>query len=171
MQDITIQAKKPDEHYMLEAIKQAQIAEESGDVPIGACIEYEGRIIARACNQRELLKDPTAHAEMIAITQASEYIGSWRLHGCTLYVTLEPCTMCAGAMVLARMDRLVYACDDPKTGAARSLYNIVQDERLNHRLEVKRGVLEDPCSMMLSDFFKRRREQIAENKKLQKDND
>ncbi|AQQ08859.1 tRNA-specific adenosine deaminase [Sedimentisphaera cyanobacteriorum] len=170
MQDITKSAPKPDEHYMLEAIKQAQIAEEAGDVPIGACIEYEGKIIARACNQRELLKDPTAHAEMIAITQASEYIGSWRLHGCTIYVTLEPCTMCAGAMVLARMDRLVYACDDPKTGAARSLYNIVQDERLNHRLEVARGVLEEPCSIMLSDFFKRRREQTAENKRLQKNN-
>lgn len=150
---------------MLEAIKLAVRADEEGDVPIGACIVYNDRIIARAWNQRELLQDPTAHAEMIALTQASEFIGSWRLGGCTMYVTLEPCSMCAGAMVLARLDRLVYGCRDPKTGAAGSLYNIVQDERLNHRLQVKEGVLEQPCSMMLSDFFRRRREEKAREDK------
>ena len=168
MQKTLEPSPKPDEHYMLEAVKQAQYAEENGDVPIGACIVYEGRIIARACNQRELLKDPTAHAEMIAITQAAEFLGSWRLHGCTMYVTLEPCTMCAGALVLSRIDRLVYACDDPKTGAVRSLYNIVQDERLNHRIDVTSGILEEPCSLMLSDFFRRKRQEIAHEKKKAK---
>jgi tRNA(adenine34) deaminase len=96
-------------------------------------IVYEGRIVAKAYNQREQLRDPTAHAEIIALTQAAEAVGSWRLHGCTVFVTLEPCPMCAGALVLARVDRLVYGCDDPKTGAVRSLYAIVQDDRLNHR--------------------------------------
>lgn len=146
-----------DEYYMIEAIKAAQIAEENGDVPIGACIVYENKIIAKAWNQREHLQDPTAHAEILALTQAAEYLGNWRLHGCTIYVTLEPCTMCAGALVLSRLDRLVYASDDPKTGAVSSLYNIVQDERLNHRIEVTKGVLHEPCSLMLSDFFRRRR--------------
>jgi tRNA(adenine34) deaminase len=148
-----------DEYYMLEAMKLAMRADEDGDVPIGACIVQGERIIARAWNQRELLQDPTAHAEMIALTQASEYVGSWRLHGCTMYVTLEPCSMCAGALVLSRIDRLVFACRDPKTGAVGSLYNIVRDERLNHMVEVTEGVLAEPCSLMLSDFFRRRREQ------------
>ena len=151
---------KQDEHYMLEAIKAAQIAEENGDVPIGAVIVYENQVIGRAYNQREQLNDPTAHAEIIALTQAAAFIESWRLHGCTIYVTLEPCTMCAGALVLGRLDRLVYGCDDPKTGAVKSLYNIVQDERLNHRLEVTSGVLAEKCSAQLQSFFQRRR---AEN--------
>jgi tRNA(adenine34) deaminase len=142
---------------MKMAIDQAYIAEENGDVPIGCVIVHEDRVIARGHNQRELLNDPTAHAEMIALTQAAEAIGSWRLHGCTIYVTLEPCTMCAGALVLGRLDRLVYGCDDPKTGAVRSLYNVVQDDRLNHHLEVTQGVMEDSCSAMLSAFFQRRR--------------
>jgi tRNA(adenine34) deaminase len=142
---------------MKKAIDQAYIAEENGDVPIGCVIVYEGRVIAKAYNQREQLNDPTAHAEIIALTQAAEYIGNWRLHGCTIYVTLEPCPMCAGALVLGRLDRLVYGCDDPKTGACRSLYNIVQDDRLNHRLEVEGGVLVDECREQLQDFFKRRR--------------
>lgn len=151
-----------DEHYMLEAIKAAQIAEENGDVPIGAVIVYENRIIGRAYNQREQLNDPTAHAEIIALTQAAAFIESWRLHGCTIYVTLEPCTMCAGALVLGRLDRLVYGCDDPKTGAVKSLYNIVQDERLNHRLEVTSGVLAEKCSEQLQAFFQRRRAENAQ---------
>ena len=153
-----------DEYYMLEAIKMATRADEAGDVPIGACIVYKDKIIARACNQRELLQDPTAHAEILALTQAAEYIGSWRLHDCTVYVTLEPCSMCAGALVLARISRLVYACRDPKTGAAGSLYNIVQDERLNHRVEITEGVLQEPCSMMLTDFFRRKRAKKSQNK-------
>ena len=146
-----------DEQYMQKAIDQASIAEENGDVPIGCVIVHENRVIAKAYNQREQLNDPTAHAEIIALTQASEFIGNWRLHGCTIYVTLEPCPMCAGALVLGRLDRLVYGTDDPKTGAVKSLYNIVQDERLNHRLNVTSGVLEDECKKQLQDFFQRRR--------------
>ena len=146
-----------DERFMQTAIRQALIAEENGDVPIGCVIVYEGRIIAKAYNEREQLNDPTAHAEIIAITQAAEHLQSWRLHGCTIYVTLEPCPMCAGAIVHGRMDRLVFACRDPKTGACGSLYNIVQDARLNHRLEVTSGVLENDCSSMLSEFFRRKR--------------
>ncbi len=152
-----MEINKEDEHYMKIAIQQAQIAEENGDVPIGAVIVYKNQIIGKAYNQREQLNDPTAHAEIIALTQAAAYIESWRLHDCTIYVTLEPCPMCAGALVLARMDRLVYGCDDPKTGACKSLYNIVQDERLNHRLEVTSGVLAVDCSNLLQEFFQRRR--------------
>ena len=148
------------------AIDQAKIAEENGDVPIGAVIVYKSQIIGKAYNQREQLKDPTAHAEIIALTQAAAFLESWRLNGCTMYVTLEPCPMCAGALVLARMDRLVYGCDDPKTGACKSLYNIVQDERLNHKLEVTSGVLEEECREQLQGFFARRRQ---ENKSSNKD--
>lgn len=142
---------------MKVAIDQAFIAEQNGDVPIGCCIVYNGIVIAKAYNQREQLNDPTAHAEIIALTQAADYLKSWRLHGCTIYVTLEPCPMCAGALVLARLDRLVYGCDDPKTGAVKSLYNIPQDPRLNHRLAVKSAVMADTCSDILSSFFARKR--------------
>jgi len=148
-----------DEWHMRMAIDQAYIAEENGDVPIGCVIVYEGRPVAKAYNEREQLQDPTAHAEIIALTQAAEAVGSWRLHGCTVYVTLEPCPMCAGALVLARVDRLVYGCDDPKTGAVRSLYNIVQDPRLNHQIEVTAGVLAQACSEQLQAFFQRRRQE------------
>jgi len=139
------------------AIDQAKIAEENGDVPIGAVIIYQNQIIGKAYNQREQLKDPTAHAEIIALTQAAAYMQTWRLTGCTMYVTLEPCPMCAGALVLARMDRLVFGCDDPKAGACGSLYDIVRDGRLNHRLEVTTGVLADECSQLLQDFFQKKR--------------
>lgn len=152
-----------DERFMKVAIEAAKIAQDNGDVPIGAVIVYENQIIGKAYNQREQLNDPTAHAEIIALTQAAAFRQSWRLIGCTVYVTLEPCPMCAGALVLSRMDRLVYGCDDPKTGACKSLYNIVQDERLNHRLEVTTGVLADQCREQLQDFFQRRRE---ENKQI-----
>jgi len=151
--------QQKDERYMRLSIEQAKIAEENGDVPIGAVIVYKDQIIGKAYNQREQLKDPTAHAEIIALTQAAAYIKSWRLNGCTMYVTLEPCAMCAGALVLARMDRLVFGCDDPKTGACGSLYDIVRDERLNHRLEVTSGVLADECSRILQEFFERRRKE------------
>jgi len=146
-----------DQHYMRLAIEAARIAEDNGDVPIGAVIVHEGQVIGRAYNEREQLQDPTAHAEIVALTQAAAFLESWRLHGCTIYVTLEPCPMCAGALVLARVDRLVYGCADPKTGACGSLYNIVQDERLNHRLEVAAGVLEAECRAQLQGFFERRR--------------
>ena len=147
---------------MQMAIEQARIAEENGDVPIGAVIVGENRIIGKAYNQREQLRDPTAHAEIIALTQAAAALGNWHLNGCTIYVTLEPCPMCAGALVLSRMDRLVYGCDDPKAGACKSLYNIVQDGRLNHRLEVTSGVLAEQCSKLLQDFFQRRRTENAQ---------
>jgi tRNA(adenine34) deaminase len=159
-----IEITKQDEQFMRGAIEQAKVAEENGDVPIGAVIVYKDQIIAKAYNQREQLKDPTAHAEIIALTQAAAYLESWRLTGCTIYVTLEPCPMCAGALVLSRMDRLVYGCDDPKTGACKSLYNIVQDDRLNHRLEVTSGVLADECSQILQEFFERRRAEDSKSK-------
>ena len=149
---------------MCLAIEQAKIAEENGDVPIGAVIVYKEQIIGRAYNQREQLKDPTAHAEVIALTQAAAALENWHLNGCTMYVTLEPCPMCAGALVLSRMDRLVYGCDDPKTGAVKSLYNLVQDERLNHRLEVTPGVLADECSQLLQEFFEKRRAEDSKSK-------
>ena len=153
-----------DQRFMRAAIEAARIAEDNGDVPIGAVIVCQGRIIAKAYNQREQLKDPTAHAEIIALTQAAAALESWRLSGCTMYVTLEPCCMCAGALVLSRMDRLVYGCDDPKAGACKTLYNIVQDERLNHRLEVTSGVLQEQCRQQLQEFFAKRR---IENKNNQ----
>ena len=157
-------ADKQDERYMQMAIEQARIAEENGDVPIGAVIVGENGIIGKAYNQREQLQDPTAHAEIIALTQAAAAMENWHLNGCTIYVTLEPCPMCAGALVLARMDRLVYGCDDPKSGACGSLYNIVHDERLNHRLEVTSGVLADECSQQLQEFFAKRREKNKNDK-------
>lgn len=145
------------EQYMRKAVEQAKIAEENGDVPIGAVIVYQNQVIGKAYNQREQLKDPTAHAEIIALTQAAAYLQSWRLTGCTMYVTLEPCPMCAGALVLARIDRLVYGCDDPKAGACGSLYDIVRDGRLNHRLEVTSGILAEECGRLLQEFFQHRR--------------
>jgi len=152
-----------DDRFMRAAIEAAKIAEENGDVPIGAVIVYKNQTIAKAYNQREQLNDPTAHAEIIALTQAAAFMENWHLNGCTIYVTLEPCPMCAGALVLGRLDRLVYGCDDPKSGACKSLYNIVQDERLNHRLEVTSGVLEEQCREQLQEFFARRREQNKNN--------
>jgi len=150
-----------DDRFMQLAVEQAKIAEENGDVPIGAVIVHKDTIIAKAYNQRQQLQDPTAHAEIIALTQAAAALETWRLEGCTMYVTLEPCPMCAGALVLARIDRLVYGCDDPKTGAIKSLYNIVQDDRLNHKIDVTAGVLAEDCSKQLQNFFQKRR---AENK-------
>jgi len=155
--------QEQDERYMRMAIEAARVAEDNGDVPIGAVIVHDGRVIAKAYNQREQLKDPTAHAEIIALTQAAAALESWRLCGCSVYVTLEPCPMCAGALVLARVDRLVYGCNDPKAGACGSLYNIVQDPRLNHRIDVTSGVLAETCASLLSEFFRRKREQRQDN--------
>ena len=139
------------------ALAQADIAENNGDIPVGCVIIHQGNIIAKACNQREQLQDPTAHAEIIALTQAAAAIGSWRLHGCTVFVTLEPCSMCAGALVLARIDHLIFGCTDPKTGACGSLYNIVQDQRLNHSIKITSGVLQEQCSHQLKSFFAQKR--------------
>ncbi len=146
-----------DERFMRAAIGEALAADEDGDVPVGAVVVREGRIIARGRNQRERLNDPTAHAEMIALTAAASEVGSWRLEGCTLYVTLEPCTMCAGAIVLARLERLVFGAKDPKAGACVSLFNIPTDPRLNHRVTVDGGVLQAECAELLVDFFGRQR--------------
>jgi len=147
-----------DRRYMQEAIELARKALESEDVPIGALVVYRGRVIGRGYNQREKLQDPTAHAEMLALTAAAEYIGHWRLENCTVYVTLEPCPMCAGALVLARVERLVYGARDEKAGACGSLYQITQDPRLNHRVETVGGVLAEACAELLQAFFRRRRE-------------
>ena len=144
---------RSDDEYMAEALREAVLALDADEVPVGAVIVHNGRVIARAHNQRELLRDPTAHAEMIAITQAAEALDRWRLAGCTLYATLEPCAMCAGALVLSRVYRLVFGAFDPKAGACGSLFNIVQDERLNHQVMVVSGVLETECSHLLKRFF------------------
>jgi len=157
-----INITKQDEQYMRIALDQAKIAEENGDVPIGAVVVHKNQIIAKAYNQREQLQDPTAHAEIIALTQAAAALENWHLNDCTMYVTLEPCPMCAGALVLSRMNRLVYGCDDPKAGAVKSLYNIVTDGRLNHRLEVTSGVLAGECSKLLQQFFQKRRKENTE---------
>ncbi|MBW7899292.1 tRNA-specific adenosine deaminase [Candidatus Brocadiaceae bacterium B188] len=141
------------EYFMRQAIAEAEKAVEKNDVPVGAIIVYEGRIIARAHNQREMLNDPTAHAEMIAITQAAAYLENWRLRGTTLYVTLEPCAMCAGALVQSRVNTLVYGTADKKAGACVSVMNIVQEPRFNHRLEVVPNVLANECKCLLQKFF------------------
>ena len=146
-----------DQFFMQEAIKQAMIAAENDEVPVGAVITHQNKIIAKAYNQVELLKDPTAHAEMIAITQASHSLSSKWLYDCCLYVTLEPCSMCAGAMVLARLQRIYFGATDPKAGACGSIMNIVQHERLNHRIDIQKGIAEELCGELLSNFFKRQR--------------
>lgn len=139
---------------MLEALSEAWRAYLIAEVPIGAVIVKDGKVIARGHNLRESTKDPTAHAEIIAIRKAAEYLGGWRLTGCTMYVTIEPCPMCAGAIYQARFDKLVYGAPDIKAGAAGSLYNIPSDERLNHQLEVVPGVLTEKCANIMSSFFK-----------------
>jgi tRNA(adenine34) deaminase len=146
-----------DEDFMGIAIEQARAAPDHDDVPIGAVVTRGDEVLAAACNERELRGDPTAHAEILALRSASEKAGSWRLDGCTLYVTLEPCPMCAGAAVLARLERLVYGPQDPRAGAAYSLYNIVQDPRLNHNLELETDVLGEECGALLTRFFADRR--------------
>lgn len=145
------------DYFMREALRQAQTAMAAEEVPVGAVIAHDGRIIAAAHNQREMLRDPTAHAEMIAITQAAESLGSWRLEGCVLYVTLEPCPMCAGAILQARVPTVVYGATDPKAGAVASLYQLLSDTRLNHRCELVPGVLAEPCGTILTEFFRRQR--------------
>jgi tRNA(adenine34) deaminase len=145
------------EHFMQLALAEARAALDENEVPIGAVIVHDGRVVASAHNQREQLRNPTAHAEMIAITQAAESLKSWRLDGCALYVTLEPCPMCAGAILQARIPTVVYGAVDPKAGAVRSLYRLLEDERLNHRCQVAAGVLAGPCGEMLSRFFQQQR--------------
>lgn len=159
MNDILLSNRQSevDQGFMREAILEAGKAARKGEVPIGAVIVFNNQVIAKAHNLRETTGDPTAHAEILALREAANVKKHWRLVGTTLYTTLEPCPMCAGAMVMARTNRLVYGASDPKAGAAGSLMNIVQDVRLNHRLEVIGGVLEKECSELLKEFFKERR--------------
>ena len=148
---------KKDEFYMKEALKEAEKASGRDEVPVGAVIVHNGAIIARAHNQIKMLKDPTAHAEIIAITQAANYLQNERLIGCSMYVTIEPCSMCAGAMVLARIGNLIYASDDPKAGACGSVVNIANQGKLNHKIRVKKGVLEDDACSLMKEFFRKKR--------------
>ena len=142
-----------DEQWMRAAIAEGRLAEAEGEVPVGAVIVHAGEIIGRGRNLRETTQDPTAHAEMIALREAAHALGSWRLIDTSLYVTLEPCPMCAGALVNARVPRVVWGCDDPKAGATQTLYAIGSDARLNHRFECVPGVLGDECAALLSEFF------------------
>ena len=142
---------------MQEALALARAAGEKREVPIGAVALHEGAIVGRGSNRRESARDPTAHAELLALQEAARTLGRWRLSGVTLVVTLEPCAMCAGAMVLARIDRLVYGASDLKAGAAGSLMDLTQDPRLNHRFPVERGLLGDACGELLKEFFRERR--------------
>jgi tRNA(adenine34) deaminase len=146
-----------DRLWMQRAVAVGAVADEHGDVPVGAVVVREGDVLAAARNRREVDQDPTAHAEILALRAAAQRLGSWRLEGCTVYVTLEPCAMCAGALVLARVPRLVYGAADPKAGAAGSLYDITRDPRLNHRVDVVGGVLEEACADLLVRFFRARR--------------
>ncbi|HZM05388.1 MAG TPA: tRNA adenosine(34) deaminase TadA [Candidatus Saccharimonadales bacterium] len=150
-----------DHYFMGEALRQAARAYEAEETPVGAVIVREGRIVARAFNQVEMLKDATAHAEMLAVTQAEEVAGDWRLNGCTLYVTKEPCPMCAGAIVHVRLARVVYGASDPKGGAAGSALNLLQFPTLNHQCAITRGVREAECRALLQEFFTERRKKSA----------
>ncbi|MHB9111325.1 MAG: tRNA adenosine(34) deaminase TadA [Thermoleophilia bacterium] len=145
------------EHFMRIALNEARMAAESGEVPVGAVIERGGEVITVAGNEREEKKDPTAHAEMIAIREAAKSLGGWRLSGCTIYVTIEPCPMCAGAIYQARIERLVYGAPDEKAGATGTLMDITRDPRLNHQTEVTGGILADECAAVMREFFSGRR--------------
>jgi tRNA(adenine34) deaminase len=152
-----VRAEAADERFMALALEEARRCLEWDDVPVGAVVVLENEVLAAAGNQRERLGDPTAHAEMLALREASRKVGSWRLEGCALYVTLEPCAMCAGAVVLARIDRLVFGASDPKAGFAGSLGDLVRDPRLNHRAEVNSGILAEEAGAILREFFEARR--------------
>src|SRR4026207_1384723 len=147
-----------DEHFMREALRQALKGSKADEVPIGAIVVRAGKIIGRAYNQVELLKDATAHAEMLALTQAEAAVGDWRLTDCDLYVTKEPCAMCAGALVHTRIRRVIFGCADPSAGAAGSMMNLLQMATLNHRCEITSGVLHKECTAILQDFFRKRRD-------------
>lgn len=149
--------RRPHEYFMAEAIREAAKAGEDGDVPVGCVVVHQGEVISRGHNQVELLKDPTAHAEMIAITSACERLGSKWLLDASVYVTIEPCSMCSGALVLARVKNLVYGAADPKTGGCGSVFNIIHNTRLNHRVHVTKGVLEEQCAELVSEFFRKKR--------------
>jgi tRNA(adenine34) deaminase len=152
-----------DEYFMLEALRQAQKAAKHDEVPIGAIVVRDGKIIARSYNQVELLKDATAHAEMLALTQAEEAVGDWRLTDCDVYVTKEPCAMCAGALVHTRIRRVIFGCADPVAGAAGSMINLLQMPGFNHRCDIASGVLQEECASILQNFFQKHRGQLSES--------
>src|SRR5438067_10021069 len=158
MPDEPIIDLQSDHYFMGEALRQAKRAYEAEEVPVGAVVVRAGRIIARAFNQVELLKDATAHAEMLALTQAEEAVGDWRLTDCDFYVTKEPCAMCAGALVHTRIRRVIFGCTDSAAGAAGSVINLLQMPAFNHRCEITSGVLQKECATILQDFFRKRRE-------------
>lgn len=149
----------PDAIFMQQALRLAEKAYKAGEVPVGAVVVQSGRIIARAYNQVELLKDATAHAEMLAMTQAEAAVGDWRLNDCDLYVTKEPCTMCAGALVHVRMRRVIFGCADPRSGGAGGMINLLQMPALNHQCEIRTGVMADEAAALLQAFFRERRKQ------------
>jgi len=150
--------------YMQAALEEAKKAAAYGEVPVGAVIVKDGEIIARGHNETETLKDPTAHAEMNAIRQASQKLGGWRLPGCQMFVTCEPCSMCAGAIVWSRIEKLYIGTPDPKAGACGSVFNIPQDSRLNHFTEIETGLMQEECSKLMKDFFKQLRKKKSEEK-------
>lgn len=145
------------ETYMRVALEEARLAFEEDEIPIGAVVVCDGRIIARAHNMREQLCDPTAHAEILAMRNAARYLGGWRLHRCDLYVTIEPCPMCAGAIVQARLNSLIYGAADMKAGCCGTVYNLLDEARFNHRVPVTKGILRDECAEIMSEFFRRKR--------------
>src|SRR5256714_2082641 len=153
----------PDEYFMCEALRQGQKAYAADEVPVGAVVVRGDKIIGRAHNQIELLKDATAHAEMLAITQAEAAVGDWRLTNCELFVTKEPCPMCAGALVHVRMRRVIFGCDDPRGGAAGSLLNLLQNRSFNHQCDITSGVLGQECANLLQTFFRTKRARAAES--------
>lgn len=155
---------KSDNFFMKEAIKEAQKAFSLDEVPVGAVIVHKNRIIAKAHNEIELLKDPTAHAEMLALTEACNFLGNKWLLDCIIYVTIEPCSMCAGALVLSRIKKIIFGASDPKAGACGSVINVINNKKLNHHIEVTKGILEKDCSRLLKEFFKKKRiKQITNN--------
>lgn len=157
MDDFYSPGASEDRLYMALALREAARAAEKEEIPVGAVIVSQGKVVAQGHNRREELQRPTAHAEILALEDSSSALGSWRLHECTLYVTLEPCIMCVGAILQARISRLVFGCLDPKGGAVESLYRLCEDSRLNHHPTVTRGVMEQECSQVLTDFFSRLR--------------
>jgi tRNA(adenine34) deaminase len=158
-EDIGLLSSDDDERWMRQALREAARAAEEGEVPVGAVIVHHGMVIGRGWNRTEGLKDATAHAEILAIGSASQALGDWRLADCTLYVTLEPCPMCAGAIVQARIPRLVYGAPDPKAGAVDTLFDLCRDPRLNHRVEVMGGFMAEAAGALLQEFFRRLREE------------
>src|SRR3990172_1679842 len=150
--------EESDIQFMREALAEAERAAAEGEVPVGAIVVRGGEIVGRGGNRMIGSNDPSAHAEIVAMREASQRLANYRLTGCTLYVTMEPCAMCAGAAVLARVKRLVYGCDDPKAGAVRTLFRLADDLRLNHRIEIARGILAEECAACVQDFFQKKRD-------------